>query len=172
MFVRSNPERRIEQERQAAKDGYRNQHSEREWYDRAPPDDVFETRKREIENQGIQVVISLWVSGSESNPDDPLIGFQVRPLNGQHMVLDRPPAYGTPWHISVGFAKNPPSPEQRAFMRRFAHPRIVRLRFSEIKWNGVATLDPERDPIASDPVVKAFHASDPWYADRPLHISL
>ena len=172
MFVRStNPAKRIEAEKKAASAGYRQEHAARTWEERAPSDEVFEQRKEELKSQGIQAAVGLWVSGNEQYPDSPLIGLEVRPMSRPHMILNRPPSYGTPWHISVGFASNPPTAEQEAFTKKYAHPRVLTLYFHYINDKGYAELDPDKDPIASDPVVKAFHKSS-YYSYKELHISL
>ena len=163
--------KRLAEERDAARAGYRQSGAARPWEERAPPDEDYDRLARELERTGLWAVVRLWVSGNSDWPENPLMGLEVRPLRGENTLMHRAPNFGTPWHISVGFANNPPTEAQLAFAERYKRPRIVNLQFKRINDTAYAELDTERDPVATDPIVQAVHRNG-HYKDRPLHISL
>ena len=163
--------KRLEEERGAARAGYRKAGAARTWEERAPPDEDYDRLARDLERTGLRAVVRLWISGNSDWPENPIIGLEVRPLRGENTLMHRAPNFGTPWRISIGFAKNPPTEEQVAFAEHYRRPRVVNLQIKRINYTGYAELDTERDPIATDPIVQAVHRNS-FYKDRPLHISL
>ena len=105
---------------------------------------------------------------SNEYAERPLLVLEIRPL--QQMPTTRPPGNKTPWHVSIAFY----DPDRRkAFMtatRAYTDWREVTL-VGEIA-GSTFQLDPRRCPVATDRRLAALHRADPWYGDRPLHISL
>ena len=134
---------------------------------RAPPNVEFDRRKLRIYDRGLLCKIKLWTSGNNNYPENPLIGFQVIPL--EQTITNAPAAHTKDWHISVAFKDPKNAHLERAFAKAYKEPRIVRLWFSNIGDNAVSQLH-ARDPIASDPIVQALHQAS-YYRNRDLHIT-
>ena len=135
---------------------------------RAPPNRVFNRRRNQILQRGLLCRLQLWVGGSNEYPDNPLLGLQVTPLEQQ--ITNAPATHIGVWHISVAF-KDPKNRKlEKAFIKKYETPIILRLFFREINWNAHSELDPWNDPIATDPVVTALHQAS-HYKDRALHIT-
>ena len=128
------------------------------WEHRAPDDRMFEERRRHFLHHGMVAEVRAWRSGE-------LVGLEVTPRDE---FMKAPPNPGTPWHISVAF--NPAPHRLMAFLEAWGRPRRVHLRFSRIKDNAVATLDP-RGPVANDPLIQAMHKDDERYGGRDLHVT-
>ena len=160
---------RRDREREAAARGERPDGKAVEWYDRIVPDDEFSRYQSTLKVTGLLCDVSLFISGSNANPSQPLLGLKIDPKEA--FFATKPPHTGTPWHISVGFCSDfgPSSAEEVAFVQEFSRPREVRLLIRKVIWNGITYLRSD-DPIASHPIVKAFHASS-FYRNRPLHIT-
>ncbi len=133
------------------------------WEERAPKPEVFKRRRQFLLEHGMLAEVQAWRATHDGHT---LVGLRVDP---ETPLMREPSNRGTPWHISVAFDPDPRLYE--AFLHQWGRPRRVRLQFSKIGWNAVATLDPRTDPIAKDPVVRRMHYDDRWYWDRELHIS-
>ena len=159
----------IKQEIEAARGGGRpGTEEDTDWYGRAPQDEEFMRRRQKIEDRGLLCRVRLWVTGDNNNPENPLLGLQVVPV--EQSLTNAPATHSGVWHISVAFHSTENKELERAFIAKYSAPRKLRLFFDHIAWNGVSRLDPERDPIASDPVVKNLHQAS-YYRQRQLHIS-
>jgi len=158
----------VKEEIRAAQEGRRPElENDTDWYGRAPQDEDFQRRKQQIEDRGLLCQVLPWVSGDNSYPDEPLLGLQVVPI--EEALTNAPATHSKVWHISVAFHSTENKELESAFIARYSVPRRLRLLFNRIGWNGVSDLDPVRDPIASDPVVKNLHQAS-YYKRKPLHI--
>ena len=139
---------------------------EREWYDRAPNDDELNRRLEKIRRNGLLADVVFWVGY-------PWYGLELIPQ--EQMPLEKPPFVGTPWHISLG-TYNDDSRNYHTVIQevqqKFAKPKMVRLIFNYLRDNGYAQLDPEADPIASNPLIQRLKALDSYYREIDLHISM
>ena len=147
-------------------------HGYREWHDRMPDDDVYEQKRTALERDGLRAEVAFWVSSNAGEPDNPLVGLEVRPEDPSKMLGSHPTGVGSPYHISIAQYTGVMTPELRAFALKFERPQRVHLQFERVSNNAYAELHKTKDPIASDPVVKALAASDPKYGQRNLHISM
>lgn len=146
-------------------------HGDREWYDRMPVDAVYQQKREALLRDGLWATVAFWVSSNADYPDGPLVGLEVRPEDPSKMLGSHPSGIGNPYHISVAKYTGAMTPELRAFYLRFARPRRVHLQFQRVSNNAYVELHQTRDPIASDPVVRALHGWDTDYGNRNLHIS-
>ena len=128
------------------------------WKDRAPDDKMFEQRRSYFERHGMVATVQAWFS-------ERLVGLSVSPRDE---FMKAPPNRGTPWHISIAF--DPRHELLEAFLHDWSRPQVVKLHFSHIKTNAVATLAPG-DPIARNAVIRRMHDEDSVYRSRPLHVT-
>ncbi len=139
------------------------------WQKRAMDNDVFAQHQLDLKKNGLLARISLFINAKNDNPNNVLIGLKIVPQEPIMTLL--PPWTGTPWHISIGFSNDDGSlsPEALAFINKYNTTRDLRLKIHYVGDNAVTELAYD-DPIASDPIVRAFHDSS-WYHDRPYHIT-
>ena len=134
------------------------------WRNRAPSDEAFEARRKWLLDHGMMAKLTPHISDGRW----PLVMLLVEPIDAK--LMHRPPTEGNDWHISLAFM-----PVQwkllRAFWSEWRDGKTVRLRFSAIGDNAVATLDPKEDPVASNPIVRKMHEADADYGKRPLHVT-
>ena len=130
-----------------------------EWYDRAPPDDEFEARSRQLEEHGVDVQTGYWQAGD-------WFGVRVDPLGA---FATNSPDWGGQWHVTVGVTSAANPRQLRAFRAHWEFPKRLRLYFHRIQPNGVAYLS-KYDPIYQDPYVREMYQYD-WY-ERPPHITM
>ena len=148
------------------------EHGEREWYDRMPDDQTFQVKKQRLYDNGMSATVVFWAGPNEWAPQWPLIGLEVRPDRQEDMLSTHHGAVGNQYHISIAQYTGSFTKELRDFAAKYQQPRRVHLHFDYIKDNGYASLDKNRDPIASDPVVRALAQTDPKFGARDLHISM
>jgi hypothetical protein len=93
----------------------------------------------------------------------PLYWIRVRPVNTDALPTTSPPS--SEYHVSLLYY----GPDTRDLLRElesaYGNPRVVTLR-GRI-WGAAFELDPETDPVASDPLVQRANKTG-----VPLHISL
>ena len=92
----------------------------------------------------------------------------VKPL--LKLPTTQPPNSSTPWHISLSFYDKARRADFEKLERQFNVPKKMTLKG---RLYGISFyLVYESDPIATNPLVSAVHAADPWYHVRQLHVSL
>ena len=140
------------------------------WYQRAVHDDVFRQHQWNLPWYGLNVRISLYISGTNSYPTNTLIGLKVEPK--EPIMTFRAAWRGTPWHISVGSTNNDGSLSQEAiaFINAYSEPRILRLRIRNVQDNAITNLA-HNDPIVMDPIVHNFWKSSDYKDQDTLHIT-
>ena len=139
----------------------------RPWETRAPDDRAFHRRIQHLYEHGLEAEVKNWRSGK-------WFGLEVTPNPGHRMATDLPPFVGSPWHLTVGTVGDHSRGYHvliRDLMRRYARPCDMQLRFSRIKWNGIAELAHD-DPVMQDPLVQQVKALDPAYRYIPLHVTM
>ena len=116
----------------------------------------------------IRAIVQGIYSGNNTYPENPLYFLTVTPL--QKLPTTQPPNSSTPWHISVSFYDKARRADSEKLEQQFSVPKKVTLKG---RLYGISFyLDYGSDPIATNPLVLAVHAADPWYHDRQLHVSL
>ncbi len=138
------------------------------------------------------------IEGGGTVPENPMLGVTVHQIDERLEYLMPYTQYryeNADWHVSLGFywEFGPDIYDAGGLMEGIIdtlHNRIVVLQFKQESrdkgvwaevddWGrertGNATileLDPDRDPIASNPFARAIKARSPRYCDRPWHVSL
>ncbi len=121
-------------------------------------DDVW----RWIRNHGCRVNTEVMWSG-KYNPDNPLFMIKVTPVPPHIFPLARPtqPAVA-PWHVSICHANDLQAYTTRDLeyvMEKFHNTDYILQIKNTCNRTGCAlTLDPERDLIASDPIIQKMHS--------------
>lgn len=106
--------------------------------------------------------------GNNKWPDTPLLALEVQPQ--QQLPTRFPPESEVPWHITIAYYDPQRSREFRSVVDRYAEFQEYTL-VGKIQ-GAMFELDKNRCPVGSDPELLALKRSDPYYHDRPLHISL
>jgi len=128
-----------------------------------------------IRDHGIQVRTHVrWLQLLETHPDHQLLAIVVKPGEGEWFPLKRRPNPWSPWHISICFNTDPISEADVRYIHKRFDNKLLRLR---INWTQRRTgtsleLDPQSDPIASDPVVWKLFKNGHYGKKEHLHISV
>lgn len=135
----------------------------------------YEYLWKRIRDHGIRVHAEVrWLQLLETHPTHQLLAIVVKPVEGEWFPLRRRPNPWSPWHISICYNTDPLSEADVRYVVKHFDNKFLHL---QINWTQRRTgtsleLDPQRDPIASDPVVWRLFRNGYYGRKEHLHISV
>jgi hypothetical protein len=128
-----------------------------------------------IRDRGVGVRTQVrWLQLLETHPEHQLLAIVVKPNEGEWFPLKRRPNPWSPWHISICYNTDPISEADVRYVHKHFNNKLLRLRiiWTERRTGTSLELDPQRDPIASDPVVSRLFKNGSYGWKGHLHISV
>ena len=152
--------------------------NDNEWWERGHDGFTYDFIHRRIRERGVWVRTRVqWMTTMETATEYQLLAITVKPMteHGEYFPTRRPTNPWSPYHVSICFSTDPHTPQDihyivERFDNKTLHLQVVP---SDGPTGTMLQLDPERDPIASDPVVrKLFFAG--YYRNKHggIHISM
>ena len=147
-----------------------------EWNERQHEGFDYEYLHKRIRDNGIWVRTRVqWLTTMEQNTQYQLLAITVKPDHGEYFPTRRSPNPWTAYHVSICFNTDPHTPQDihyivERFDNKTLHLQIVpsgRITGSMLQ------LDPDRDPIASDAIIrKLFYNGYFRNKHGGIHISM
>ena len=149
-----------------------------EWTDRLHEGFDYEYLHKRIRDNGIWVRTRVqWLTTMEQNTQYQLLAITVKPMteHGEYFPTRRSPNPWSPYHVSICFNTDPHTSEDIDYLIKHFHNKALHLQV--VPSGGITgtmlQLDPARDPIASDPIVRNLFYNG-YYRNKHggIHISM